>query len=57
MIAFTLIGIIYGGYIGGHPKYAFIGGFVGGINIAPFTWVMKNHGRIDSSNRPTNIFY
>ena len=56
-IAVILIGTAVGAFWGGSLRMAFLGGFVGGFNIAPFTWMIRNHARMDAANRPSNIFY
>ena len=57
MFALTIIGGVAGGFLGAMPRFIFTGAFIGGMMIAPFSWWIKKHGRINAADRPSNIFY
>lgn len=56
-IASQLIGSVVGGFLGGLPKYIFIGWFVGAFLFSPMSWWFIRHAKINSAVRPTNVFY
>jgi len=56
-IALTIIGAASMGIYGGYPRFWFTGAFIGGMLIAPMTWWLIRHGRLNSQNRHANIFY
>lgn len=39
------------------PRFWFTGAFLGGMLIAPMSWWLYSHGRINGAARPSNIFY
>ena len=55
--ACTLIGAVSLGMWGAMPRYWFTGAFLGGMLIAPMSWWLYKHGRINGANRHSNIFY
>lgn len=57
MTALTIIGTVTAGFVGGAPRFFFIGGFMSAFVIAPGTWWIYKHGRLNSNNRSSNIFY
>jgi hypothetical protein len=57
MFACSLIGAFAMGLYGGFPRFWFTGGFVGGFLIAPMSWWLYKHGRLNAQERHSNIFY
>lgn len=55
--ACTIIGAFAMGIYFGLPRYWFTGGFVGGFLIAPMSWWLYKHGRLNGQGRHSNIFY
>jgi hypothetical protein len=55
--ACTLIGAVSMGVYFGAPRFWFTGGFLGGMLIAPMTWWLIKHGRLNGQYRHANIFY
>lgn len=55
--ALTIIGAFSLGMYGAMPRFWFTGGFLGGMVIAPMSWWLYKHGRINGANRHSNIFY
>jgi len=56
-IALTVLGATAAGLWGGLPSYWLTGAIVGGMLLSPMTWWLKQHGKINSAYRPSNIFY
>jgi hypothetical protein len=57
MLACSILGTGIGAFAGAMPRFWFTGFFVGGFIVAPMTWWMYIHGRLNAQNRPTNMFY
>ena len=57
MLALTIIGGAIGGFVFHAPRYVFLGAFIGGMNIAPFTWFIKSNAKFNAQVRHSNIFY
>ena len=57
MIATTAIMTVAGGFIGGLPKHALTGFVASVFLISPMSWWIYKHGRMNSGNRPADIFY
>jgi hypothetical protein len=55
--ACTIIGAVSLGIWGAMPRFWFTGAFLGGMLIAPMSWWLYKHGRINGANRHSNIFY
>ncbi len=47
-IACTAICSVMGGVYGGLPRYWFTGFFVGGMLLAPMSWWLLKHGRLNA---------
>ena len=55
--ACTIIGAFSLGMYGAMPRFWFTGAFVGGMMIAPMSWWLLKHGRLNGQGRHSNIFY
>lgn len=56
-ITLTILGTTAGFLFGGLPKYALRGGILALFNVAPMTWWLNKHGKINATGRHPNIFY
>jgi hypothetical protein len=55
--ATTILGTAAGFLFGGLPTYAATGAVVAFFNVAPMTWWIYKHGKLNATGRPSNIFY
>ena len=57
MLALGLIGSVWAGVWGVMPRYWFTGGFIGAMLVAPMSYWVCKHGRMNAQSRPMNMFY
>jgi len=56
-LALTIIGAGLGFFIGGLPRHAATGAVLAITTVAPMTWWMKTHARLNAQHRSNNVFY